>query len=345
MKKICLKTALLCASLLCTPHAFAASLGRALRIARVASRSGDFSTREIYYIIFAVIVLGVVYDKVLKKKDNDVPKRIQKSSKKSNMFLSENSDENLTKNLSENSSEKSSKILSEKSSEDLSENSSERNVRKGKRSFLFRNKGWSVLLFVFVVLLLFCILAGSKDADKSRNEERPTEAYRFRNDQRSEEISALKEDVRESLERSEEILRERIGKRLEETLRNDFKSNAEQGEALAQVQYGLFLKNGKNQAQDDMIEAVEWFRKAADQGCPEAFYELAVCYENGEGLDQNLDEAEVWYRKALLDPASATLNPCSLPFDENVFIAERAQQALDRIASLKTMENSGEKSE
>ena len=76
------------------------------------------------------------------------------------------------------------------------------------------------------------------------------------------------------------------------------RQSAELGYVWAQLFYGRFLCKGIGTALDP-ASAVEWFRKAADQDCPAAFYELGVCYENGEGVEKNLDEAEIWYRKAV----------------------------------------------
>ncbi len=76
------------------------------------------------------------------------------------------------------------------------------------------------------------------------------------------------------------------------------RQSAELGYVWAQLFYGRFLCKGIGTALDP-AEAVAWFRKAADQDCPAAFYELGVCYENGEGVEKNLDEAENWYRKAV----------------------------------------------
>ncbi len=73
---------------------------------------------------------------------------------------------------------------------------------------------------------------------------------------------------------------------------------AELGNAWAQVSYGRFLCKGIGTALDPAL-AVEWFRKSADQGCPDAFYALGICYENGEGVKQDFDEAIAWYRKAV----------------------------------------------
>ena len=53
-------------------------------------------------------------------------------------------------------------------------------------------------------------------------------------------------------------------------------------------------KDGKTQ---DYVEAVKWFRKAAEQGNVNAFSRLGVVYALGHGVSKNLDEALYWYRK------------------------------------------------
>ena len=95
------------------------------------------------------------------------------------------------------------------------------------------------------------------------------------------------------------------------------RQSAELGYVWAQIYYGRFLCKGIGTALDP-VSAVEWFRKAADQNCPAAFYELGVCCENGEGVEKNLDEAETWYRKAV-----------------DGGFEGGAQHALDRIAKAK----------
>ena len=46
------------------------------------------------------------------------------------------------------------------------------------------------------------------------------------------------------------------------------------------------------------VEAVKWFRKAADQGVAEAQTMLGLMYENGHGVPQDHKKAVRWYRKA-----------------------------------------------
>lgn len=48
----------------------------------------------------------------------------------------------------------------------------------------------------------------------------------------------------------------------------------------------------------DDAEAEKWYRKAAEQGFPEAQYNLGVMYEKGAGVRKNAKEAVKWFRKA-----------------------------------------------
>lgn len=45
-------------------------------------------------------------------------------------------------------------------------------------------------------------------------------------------------------------------------------------------------------------EAAEFYKRAAEQGNPEAQNRLALLYHNGEGVTQDRAEAEKWFRKA-----------------------------------------------
>lgn len=46
------------------------------------------------------------------------------------------------------------------------------------------------------------------------------------------------------------------------------------------------------------MEAVRWYRKSAEQGNANAQYNLACCYESGQGVTQDNTEAVKWYRKS-----------------------------------------------
>jgi len=45
-------------------------------------------------------------------------------------------------------------------------------------------------------------------------------------------------------------------------------------------------------------DPVQWWRRAAEAGFAEAQFNLGKCYENGEGIEKNHEEAVKWYRKA-----------------------------------------------
>ena len=54
---------------------------------------------------------------------------------------------------------------------------------------------------------------------------------------------------------------------------------------------------GKGTRRDD-VEAFNWYRKAAEQGHPNAQFNLGVIYAKGRGIDRNTEEARIWYKKA-----------------------------------------------
>lgn len=63
----------------------------------------------------------------------------------------------------------------------------------------------------------------------------------------------------------------------------------------------MHLRNNHNKIVDvnkNRVEAVRWFRKAADQGHAEAQFNLGNCYYNGEGVALDRAEAVRWLRKA-----------------------------------------------
>ena len=76
-----------------------------------------------------------------------------------------------------------------------------------------------------------------------------------------------------------------------------YRKAANLGHADAQNDLGVCYHNG-NGVTKDLIEAVKWFRKAADQGLAYAQYSLGYCYQNGQGVEKDLTVAEQWYSKA-----------------------------------------------
>ncbi len=77
---------------------------------------------------------------------------------------------------------------------------------------------------------------------------------------------------------------------------NYFKKAVEKA-AVAVTQFDL--ESGNYYAKvGDNVEAVKWYRKAAEQGNATAQNNLGVCYENGDGVAKDMKEAVKWYQKA-----------------------------------------------
>ena len=75
---------------------------------------------------------------------------------------------------------------------------------------------------------------------------------------------------------------------------------------------GLAIRGGSlgKGVEKDETEAVNWFRKAADQGYAGAQLNLGLSYENGSGVKQDKVEAAKWYHKAAeqgFEPAKEAL--------------------------------------
>ena len=75
-----------------------------------------------------------------------------------------------------------------------------------------------------------------------------------------------------------------------------FLKAAEQGDADAQYNLALMYENGEG-VKKDYKEAVRWYTKAAEQGYASAQYMLGYMYCNGLGV-KDYSEALKWYRKA-----------------------------------------------
>ena len=76
-----------------------------------------------------------------------------------------------------------------------------------------------------------------------------------------------------------------------------FRLAAEQGITEAQVYLGVMYDTGRGVPQDD-AEAVRRFRLAAEQGDAFAQFNLGGMYANGEGIPQDNVEAHMWLNLA-----------------------------------------------
>ncbi len=74
------------------------------------------------------------------------------------------------------------------------------------------------------------------------------------------------------------------------------KLRAGQGDAKAEFELGGMYYHGRGVPQD-YAKALDWIRKAAEQGYPAAFTAIGSQFEFGRGVTQDYAEAINWYRK------------------------------------------------
>jgi hypothetical protein len=78
----------------------------------------------------------------------------------------------------------------------------------------------------------------------------------------------------------------------------EIKARSEKGDAQAQFELGGAFYSGKFGLATNYVEAVKWFRKAAERNFAKAQLTLGFCYANGLGVAKDAVEAVNWYRKA-----------------------------------------------
>jgi len=78
----------------------------------------------------------------------------------------------------------------------------------------------------------------------------------------------------------------------------EIRAKAEKGDAQAQFELGYAFSFGNLAVAKDEVEAVKWYRKAAEQNLAQAQYNLGVSYANGLGVAKDEAQAVSWYRKA-----------------------------------------------
>jgi TPR repeat protein len=78
----------------------------------------------------------------------------------------------------------------------------------------------------------------------------------------------------------------------------EIRAKAEQGDATAQSKIGDAFLSGMFGVTQDYVEAVKWYRKAAEQGQAAGQCSLGICYQGGLGVAKNEEEAVKLYRKA-----------------------------------------------
>jgi TPR repeat protein len=78
----------------------------------------------------------------------------------------------------------------------------------------------------------------------------------------------------------------------------EIRAKAEKGDAQFQYELGHTFCVGRLGVAKDEVEAVKWYRKAAEQNLALAQCALGFCYDKGQGVAKDEVEAAKWYRKA-----------------------------------------------
>ena len=73
-----------------------------------------------------------------------------------------------------------------------------------------------------------------------------------------------------------------------------YRKAADQGIAIAQSNLGSMYDTGDGIPEDD-AKAAEWYRKAAEQGDADAQNSLGAMYANGTGVPKDYVEAYAWF--------------------------------------------------
>jgi hypothetical protein len=79
-----------------------------------------------------------------------------------------------------------------------------------------------------------------------------------------------------------------------ETAFNELLPLAETGDHRAMYAVGSMYAAG-NGVEQDLAEAMKWFKEAAKYGRPDAHYKIGLMYEQGLGVEQNYRKALHWY--------------------------------------------------
>jgi TPR repeat protein len=77
---------------------------------------------------------------------------------------------------------------------------------------------------------------------------------------------------------------------------------AEHGSTIAQDWLGYMYAKG-NGVPQDYVEAVKWYRMAAEKNLGQAQYDLACMYAEGKGVPKDAVQAHMWANLAVSHPA------------------------------------------
>lgn len=105
-----------------------------------------------------------------------------------------------------------------------------------------------------------------------------------------------------------------------------YRKAAEQGLTKAQNRLGVMYGTGKGVPKDEQ-QAVKWYRKAADQGDDAAQANLGLMYANGRGVPKDEQQASQWYRKSADQGNAFSQNTLGLMYSNGQGVPKDEQKA------------------
>jgi hypothetical protein len=119
----------------------------------------------------------------------------------------------------------------------------------------------------------------------------------------------------------------------------EFRPLAGRGDAAAQFNLGFMYDHGLGFPQDD-VEAMKWYRLAAEQGNTDAQFNLGFLYGEGRGVAQDDANAYAWYNlaaaqgdelaKSFRDHLRKIMTP-----DQLIEAQKLSRELIDRISKVK----------
>lgn len=110
---------------------------------------------------------------------------------------------------------------------------------------------------------------------------------------------------------------------------NAFYVLAKNGDVQAEYNVGLMYANGKG-VKADIVQAIEWYEKAANHKNAAAAYNLAVLYEAMENKDVHAyEKAKFWYEKAALEGLPQAQNNLAALYLDGKYISKDTKKAFE----------------
>jgi uncharacterized protein len=116
---------------------------------------------------------------------------------------------------------------------------------------------------------------------------------------------------------------------------------ANDGDEEAETAMADWYFAGQSGFKRDDVEALNWLRKAADQGDSMAEWKLANAYLNGLGVDKNYVQAANWFRKAADQGNALAENDLGSLYDNGIGVGKDSAEAVNWFRKAVEQDNPG----